>query len=80
LSYFRPQQAENTGLRITSQARFSTFTLSQKPGRVNQVGVPTVNCLNGGVHPKLVCQMCANSAKVGVLRAPSIIARMAVTY
>src|SRR5579862_6408565 len=36
--------------------------------RVRTAGVPTADCLNRGVHPKHVCQMCASSARVGVLR------------
>jgi hypothetical protein len=31
-------------------------------------------------NEKLVCQVCASSAKFGVLQAPSIILRMAATY
>jgi len=31
-------------------------------------GVLIADCLNRGVHPKHVCQMCANSAKVGQIR------------
>src|SRR2546428_9728945 len=29
--------------------------------------VPITNCLNRGVHPNSVCQMCANSAEVGYI-------------
>ena len=58
MSYFRPQQAEYTGLRTTSKLLISTSTLSQKPGRVRTAGVPISVCLNGGVHPKRSCQNC----------------------
>jgi hypothetical protein len=59
LSYFRPQQAGNMGLRITSMVLISTSTLSKKPGRVKRVFVPLTRCLTFGVHSKFFLSLLA---------------------
>jgi hypothetical protein len=72
LSYFRPQQAENTGLRIASQARISTFTLSQKPGRVTRPGSQLSPCLKnrgGSLAELAVARHCLKSGEHDLLCA-----------
>jgi hypothetical protein len=51
LRYFRPQQAENTGLGTTPKVQISTSTLSQKPGRVNAGATSIAPVLRWGRMP-----------------------------
>jgi hypothetical protein len=51
--YFRPQQAQKTELRTTSEPGLSTYLLSQKSGQVIEVTCHLFSCLSGGVQSRL---------------------------